>query len=102
MDSQMTSLQSRLTEIYQQDARRIYATLVRLLGNFDLAEDMLQEAFIAAAEQWPEQGIPGNTSAWLITVARNKGLDRLRRNKKHEPLEDELLETEPSLHYEEE
>jgi len=98
----MTSLQSTLSQIYQQDSRRLYATLVRLLGSFDLAEDMLQEAFIAAAEQWPEQGIPANTSAWLITVARNKGLDRLRRNKKHEPLEDELLETEPSLHYEQE
>ncbi len=97
----MASLQTRLSEIYQQDARRIYATLVRLLGNFDLAEDMLQEAFIAAAEQWPEQGVPNNTSAWLITVARNKGLDRLRRNKKHEPLEDELLETEAALLYEE-
>jgi RNA polymerase sigma-70 factor, ECF subfamily len=102
MESPTASLQSRLSEIYQQDARRIYATLVRLLGNFDLAEDMLQEAFIAAAEQWPEQGIPTNTSAWLITVARNKGLDRMRRNKKLEPLEDELLETESALHYEEE
>lgn len=102
MDSQMTSLQSTLAQIYQQDARRLYATLVRLLGSFDLAEDVLQEAFIAAAQQWPQQGIPNNTSAWLITVARNKGLDRLRRDKRHEPLEDELLETEPSLHYEEE
>jgi len=101
-NGQMTPLQSRLTEIYRQDARRMYATLVRLLGDFDLAEDMLQEAFIAAAEQWPGQGVPANTSAWLITVARNKGLDRLRRNKKHQPLEDELLETEPSLHYEDE
>ena len=98
----MVSLQTRLSEIYQQDARRIYATLVRLLGNFDLAEDMLQEAFIAAAEQWPEQGIPGNTSAWLITVGRNKGLDRLRRSKRQEPLDDELLETEAALRYEDE
>lgn len=56
------------------------ATLIRLLGDFDLAEDARQEAFVAALERWPARGIPENPSAWLIHVGRNKGIDRIRRH----------------------
>src|SRR4029078_8086681 len=59
--------------------RIILATLIRLLGDFDLAEEALQDAFVAAAEQWPEAGVPRNPRAWLISAGRVKTIDRLRR-----------------------
>ncbi|HTQ99208.1 MAG TPA: sigma-70 family RNA polymerase sigma factor [Candidatus Acidoferrum sp.] len=89
-----------IERLYRQDSRRIYATLVRLLGNFALAEDMLQEAFITATQEWPVQGMPDNPVAWLITVARNRGLDRLRREQRQVDIDDEQLETHSALHYE--
>ena len=61
------------------ESRYIFATLVRLLGNFDLAEDALHDAFAAALAQWPRDGVPANTRAWLITTGRFKALDSLRR-----------------------
>jgi RNA polymerase sigma-70 factor (ECF subfamily) len=66
-------------EIYRSDSRRVFATLVRLLGDFDLAEDALHNAFAAALEQWPEGGIPDNPRAWLVSVGRFKAIDALRR-----------------------
>lgn len=88
-----------IERLYRQESRRIYATLVRLLGNFALAEDMLQEAFITASSEWPAQGMPDNPVAWLITVARNRGLDRLRREQRQIDIDDEQLEQEDALHY---
>jgi RNA polymerase sigma-70 factor (ECF subfamily) len=73
-------MQKQIEEIYNKESRRVYATLVRVLGDFDFAEDALQEAFIAALKQWPEEGIPGNPRAWLVSVARFKAIDRLRRH----------------------
>src|SRR5580704_16943675 len=70
-----------LQEIYQRDGRRVFATLVRLLGSFDLAEDALHNAFIAAAERWPRDGQPRNPVAWLISAGRFKAIDQLRRQK---------------------
>lgn len=69
-----------LEELYRSESGRILATLIRLLGDFDLAEDALHEAFRAALEQWPAAGIPENPSAWLISAGRFKGIDRLRRS----------------------
>ena len=69
----------RVGEIYRSDSRRVFATLVRLLGDFDLAEDALHNAFAAALEQWPEGGIPDNPRAWLVSVGRFKAIDALRR-----------------------
>ncbi len=92
-------LTTAIEQLYRQESRRLYATLVRLLGNFALAEDMLHEAFITAAKQWPEQGIPDNPTAWLVTVARNRGLDRLRRERGELELSNELMESETTLHY---
>jgi RNA polymerase sigma-70 factor (ECF subfamily) len=89
-----------IEKLYRQESRRMYATLVRLLGNFALAEDMLQEAFITASKEWPEKGMPDNPTAWLITVARNRGLDRIRREHGETELVEELIESEEKLLYE--
>ena len=67
--------------LYREERPRALATLIRLLRDFDLAEDVLQEAFAAAVEQWPREGVPGNPCAWLVTTARHKAIDRLRRAK---------------------
>ena len=61
--------------VYRSDARRVFATLVRLLGDFDLAEEALHESFRAALEQWPAQGVPGNPAAWLVSTGRFKAID---------------------------
>ena len=66
-------------ELYRTDSRRIFATLVRLLGDFEVAEEALQEAFTAAIEQWPRVGVPANPRAWLVSAGRFKAIDRLRR-----------------------
>ena len=65
--------------VYRSDARRIFATLVRLLGDFELAEEGLHEAFRAALEQWPREGVPANTRAWLVSAGRFKAIDAIRR-----------------------
>ncbi|HSN21729.1 MAG TPA: RNA polymerase sigma factor [Usitatibacter sp.] len=75
--------------VYRAESRRVLATLIRQLGDFDLAEEALHEAFVAAVEQWPREGVPGNPRAWLVSTGRFKAIDRLRRRSKHEvPLED--------------
>ncbi|MGV3591155.1 MAG: RNA polymerase sigma factor [Gammaproteobacteria bacterium] len=83
-----------LGTLYEKDFRKLFASLVRTLRDFDVAEDLLHEAFIAASKQWPVEGIPKNPQAWLIQVAKHKGLDRLRREKRFDPLDDEHLESE--------
>jgi len=70
---------ARIDDLYRTDSRIILATLIRLLGDFDLAEEALQDAFVAAAEQWPKAGVPRNPRAWLISAGRFKTIDRLRR-----------------------
>jgi RNA polymerase sigma-70 factor (ECF subfamily) len=66
-------------ELYRAESRRVLATLIRLLGDFDLAEEALQEAFAAAVEQWPREGVPPNPRAWLVSTGRFKGIDAVRR-----------------------
>ena len=66
-------------EVYRAESRRILATLIRLLGDFDLAEDALHDAFRAALEKWPQEGVPANPRSWLISTGRFKALDALRR-----------------------
>lgn len=68
-----------LAIVYRTESRRVLATLIRLLGDFDVAEDALQDAFRAAAEQWPVEGIPANPRAWLVSTGRFKAIDGLRR-----------------------
>jgi RNA polymerase sigma-70 factor (ECF subfamily) len=67
-------------EVFRREAGRVLATLIRLLGDFDLAEEARQEAFTAAVEQWAAAGVPANPSAWLIKTGRNKAVDRIRRD----------------------
>ncbi len=96
--------------VYRRDARRVFATLVRLLGDFDLAEEALHEAFRAALEQWPAQGVPGNPSAWLVSAGRFKAIDSIRRQARftstetmEQPLDaiaDEALPTDESAELE--
>ena len=68
-----------IEDIYRREGRRVYSTLVRLLGSMDAAEEALHDAFVAAAEQWPAQGVPANPVAWLVSVGRFKAIDKLRR-----------------------
>jgi RNA polymerase sigma-70 factor (ECF subfamily) len=68
-----------LDSIWRRDRRRVLATLIRLLGDFDLAEEALHDAFLAAAQHWPEEGVPANPSAWLISAGRFRAIDKLRR-----------------------
>jgi RNA polymerase sigma-70 factor (ECF subfamily) len=69
----------RVDAIYRTESRRIFATLIRLLGDFDLAEDALHDAFRVAIEQWPRDGLPANPRAWLVSTGRFKAIDTLRR-----------------------
>lgn len=71
-----------LSQVYREQSRRVFATLVRLLGDFDLAEEALQDAFTAAAAQWVERGIPDNPRAWLVSTGRFKAIDKIRRRKR--------------------
>ncbi len=74
--------------IYRRDSRRVFATLIRLLGDFDLAEEALHDAFRAAMEQWPRDGVPANPSAWLVSAGRFKAIDNIRRQRRFTPLTD--------------
>ncbi|HZI41904.1 MAG TPA: RNA polymerase sigma factor [Gemmatimonadaceae bacterium] len=79
MTSVATSVRERVDEIYRTESRRVLATLIRLLGDFDLAEEALHDAFMAALERWPNEGLPANPRAWLVSTGRFKGIDRVRR-----------------------
>jgi RNA polymerase sigma-70 factor (ECF subfamily) len=74
--------------IYRAESRRVFATLVRLLGDFDLAEEALHDAFRAALEQWPRDGVPANPRAWLVSAGRFKAIDGIRRRARFDSIED--------------
>jgi RNA polymerase sigma-70 factor, ECF subfamily len=74
--------------VYLSESRRVLATLIRLLGDFDVAEEALHDAFRAALEQWPRDGVPGNPRAWLVSAGRFKAIDGLRRRSRFDALED--------------
>ncbi len=74
--------------IYRVESRRVFATLVRLLGDFDLAEEALHDAFRAALEQWPRDGVPANPRAWLVSAGRFKAIDGMRRRSRFDSIED--------------
>src|SRR5262252_10584105 len=79
-------------KVYRSDSRRVFATLVRLLGDFDVAEEALHDAFRAALEQWPREGVPGNPRAWLVSTGRFKAIDAIRRRARFVALPTELIE----------
>jgi RNA polymerase sigma-70 factor (ECF subfamily) len=82
-------MQDTVEEVYRAESRRVFATLVRLLGDFDLAEEALHEAFRAALEQWPREGVPANPRAWLVSAGRFKAIDGIRRNARFDPLDED-------------
>jgi len=86
-----------LNDIYRTESRRVLATLMRLLGDFELAEDAMHEAFSAAMEKWPTDGMPGNPRAWLVSAGRFKAIDQIRRRAKFEtsfePLAEQLADS---------
>jgi RNA polymerase sigma-70 factor (ECF subfamily) len=86
------NLSKKLDAIYREESGRILATLIGLVGDFDLAEDAMHEAFRAALESWSEKGIPKNPSAWLISAGRFKAIDRMRRHRREAPLEELAVE----------
>lgn len=77
--------------VYRAESRRVLATLIRLIGDFDRAEEALHDAFLAAADQWPREGMPANPRAWLVSAGRFKAIDRLRKRARFAKLEDEIL-----------
>jgi RNA polymerase sigma-70 factor, ECF subfamily len=74
--------------VYLSDSRRVLATLIRLLGDFDVAEEALHDAFRAALEQWPRDGVPANPRAWLVSAGRFKAIDSMRRRARFDPLDE--------------
>src|SRR5690349_10920828 len=83
-------IRALLDSLYRADSGRILATLIRLLGDFDLAEEAMHEAFAAALSLWPRSGVPGNPRPWLISTARFKAIDTLRRRARFDASQDEL------------
>jgi RNA polymerase sigma-70 factor (ECF subfamily) len=85
------SVHDAVDEVYRAESRRVLATLIRLLGDFDLAEEALHDAFEAALRTWPREGVPSNPRNWLISAGRFRGIDRIRRRSR---LEDSRAEAE--------
>lgn len=80
----------QIEAIWRTESRRVLATLIRLLGDFDRAEEALNDAFLAAAEQWPNTGVPANPRAWLVSAGRFKAIDRIRRRAKFAEIAKEI------------
>ncbi|MFP5285720.1 MAG: sigma factor, partial [Thermoanaerobaculia bacterium] len=82
------SIHELVDSVYREESRRVFAILIRLLGDFDLAEEALHDAFRAALEQWPRDGVPANPRSWLVSAGRFKGIDRIRRQSRFDALDD--------------
>ncbi|HKV96263.1 MAG TPA: RNA polymerase sigma factor [Gammaproteobacteria bacterium] len=88
MDQDATQVvRTAVDSIYRTESRRVLATLIRLVGDFDLAEEALHDAFAAALAQWPSEGVPENPRAWLVSTGRFKAIDKLRRDARFEALD---------------
>ncbi len=92
MQSNKILMTDLITEVYRTESRRVLATLIRLLGDFDLAEEALADAFVSAADTWPREGVPENPRAWLISTGRFKAIDNLRRRARIGAASDRLRE----------
>ncbi len=90
-ESSSEQIRELLDSLYRVDSGRILATLIRLLGDFDLAEEAMHEAFAAALSLWPKSGVPGNPRPWLISTARFKAIDTLRRRARFDASQDDLV-----------
>ena len=82
-------VQEAVNAVYLSESRRVLATLIRLLGDFDTAEEAMHDAFRAALEQWPRDGVPGNPRAWLVSAGRFKAIDAIRRRKRFDALDEQ-------------
>ena len=74
----MDQVQAAIAKVYREEAGKITATLIRVLGNFEAAEDVLQEAVAVALTQWSKAGVPDKPGAWLVTTAKNRAIDQIR------------------------
>ena len=83
---------AQIEAVYRAESRRVFATLIRLLGDFDVAEEALHEAFRAALEQWPTEGVPDNPRAWLVSAGRFRAIDAMRRGARFTALDEEAVE----------
>ncbi|MGH2408441.1 MAG: RNA polymerase sigma factor [Candidatus Limnocylindrales bacterium] len=93
-DDRAARVREQADAIYRTESRRVFATLIRLLGDFDLAEEALHDAFRAALEQWPRDGMPANPRAWLVSAGRFKAIDGIRRRARFDSVEDMADEVE--------
>ena len=91
-DNPVDEIRRKLDSIYRVESGRILATLIRLLGDFDLAEDAVQDAFFTALERWPKDGVPSNPRAWLISTGRFKAIDALRRRVRLDASQEQIAE----------
>ncbi len=89
-------VRERVDAVYRAESRRVFATLIRLLGDFDLAEEALHDAFRAALEHWPREGVPANPRAWLVSVGRFKAIDGIRRRARSDALDDDAEPVDPT------
>ncbi len=89
-DEATVSIRDAVADLYRSDSRRVFATLIRVLGDFDLAEEALHEAFSAAIERWPSQGIPDNPRAWLVSAGRFKSIDIIRRRSHFQEMQSDV------------
>jgi RNA polymerase sigma-70 factor (ECF subfamily) len=92
MAGDLLDARGRVEAVYREESRRVFATLVRLLGDFDLAEEAMHDAFALAVERWGVEGVPGNPRAWLISAGRFRGIDAMRRRARHDASLGELAE----------
>ena len=95
-----TTIECVINELYRTESRRVLATLIRLLNDFDLAEEALQDAFSAALQQWPYEGVPHNPRAWLVSTGRFKAIDQIRRRAKFQISLEEVAEQLAETTYE--
>ncbi len=85
-------IEAVIDRVYREESRRVLATLIRLLGDFDLAEEALHDAFRAAVEQWPASGVPANPRAWLVSAGRFKAIDTIRRRARFDASHDDIVD----------
>src|SRR5215468_2693186 len=94
LETASESARNKVEAIYRSDSRHVLATLIRLLGDFDIAEEALHDAFRAALEQWPRDGVPANPRAWLVSTGRFKAIDGIRRRARFDAMDEHEEEVE--------
>jgi len=89
-DAAPADIAATVATLFRRDSRKVLATLIRLLGDFDVAEEAMQDAFKAAVEQWPRDGVPANPVPWLVSAGRFKAIDGIRRRARFEPIDGDV------------